>query len=360
MGVASDDVLVDRAGRVRMVELDSLRGLAALVVVLYHYIDRYAETIGHVTEPLFWIPWGDNGVQLFFIISGFVIFMTLNRTRRPLDFVVSRFARLYPAYWAALVLTVAVVILAPTEEFEPTAFEVVVNTTMWQSLFLVRDVEGAYWTLYVELCFYVVMLALFAMGQLKRIERWLAVAFAIVWAFWLGKYLHGEYGWSWRLTATFGRVIPEIPFFVIGVCLYRIQQAVRVDQSIGFMLAALVTIALLMEPFDAATALAGIGTFALIFAGRAAVLRMAPLVWLGSISYSLYLIHNYAGRALIYTLQQAGWSANASILLITLLALAGASVLTYLIERPARRAIRRWYRQRETRAVLPVEPRAPV
>ncbi|MGZ8979623.1 MAG: acyltransferase family protein [Burkholderiaceae bacterium] len=343
-----------------MVELDSLRGLAAIVVVLFHYIDKYGETVGHVSEPLFWVPWGTNGVRLFFIISGFVIFMTLERTRRPMDFLVSRFARLYPAYWTALALTFAVVLLSPTDLWKPTGVEALVNTTMWQSLFHVRDVEGAYWTLYVELCFYAVMLALFTFGQLKRIDRWLALALAVVWAFWLGQYLHGEFGWSWLLTATFGKVIPEIPFFVIGVCLYRIQQAERVDQSIWFMLAALVTIALLKEPLDAATALAGIIAFAFIFSGRAALLRIPPLVWLGSISYSLYLIHNRAGRALIHALQQDGWSANASILLVTLLAIGVAAAITYLIERPAQRAIRRWYRQRGTPAAVAVEPRAPV
>lgn len=360
MGIASDALPLGRAPHVRMLELDSLRGLAAIVVVLYHYIDRYAETVGHVGEPLFWVPWGTNGVRLFFIISGFVIFMTLDRTRRPLDFVVSRFARLYPAYWAALTLTATVVVLAPAAGFAPTAFQVLVNTTMWQSLFLVRDVEGAYWTLYVELCFYVVMFVLFAAGQLKRIERWLAVALGVVWVFWLGQHLHGEFGWSWRLTATFGRVIPEIPFFVIGICLYRIQRAVRVDPSIWFMLAALVTIALQKEPLDAATALVGVAAFAFIFAGKAAVLRLPLFIWLGTISYSLYLIHNYAGRSLILVLQQAGWSANASILLVTALALGTATLLTYLIERPAQRAIRRWHRQRAGAAVVRVEPGAPV
>jgi peptidoglycan/LPS O-acetylase OafA/YrhL len=50
-------------------------------------------------------------VNLFFIVSGYVIFMTLHRTREPMDFVVSRFSRLFPAYWAAVVLTFLVTTL---------------------------------------------------------------------------------------------------------------------------------------------------------------------------------------------------------------------------------------------------------
>ena len=81
----------------RLQELDALRGLAALVVVLFHYTSRYDVVFGHNSAPLVSAPWGHFGVNLFFGISGFVIFMTLGRTQTPADFIVSRFSRLYPA-----------------------------------------------------------------------------------------------------------------------------------------------------------------------------------------------------------------------------------------------------------------------
>ncbi len=74
----------------------------------FHYTFKYDE-LYHFTEPApFQAPWGYLCVNLFFVISGFVIFMTLDRTRVPLDFVVSRVSRLFPAYWAAIVLTMLV------------------------------------------------------------------------------------------------------------------------------------------------------------------------------------------------------------------------------------------------------------
>jgi len=93
----------------RIVELDALRGLAALAVVAFHYTTLYGELYGHSTQPPVSFGFGNYGVHLFFLISGFVIFMTLERTRTAMDFVVSRFSRLFPAYWVAILMSAAVV-----------------------------------------------------------------------------------------------------------------------------------------------------------------------------------------------------------------------------------------------------------
>ncbi len=78
----------------RIKERDALRGLAALAVVLFHYTTQFEKLFGHSNELSWSMPYGDLGVHLFFMISGFVI---------------SRFSRLYPAYWLAIILTTAVV-----------------------------------------------------------------------------------------------------------------------------------------------------------------------------------------------------------------------------------------------------------
>ena len=72
----------------RVVELDALRGLAALAVVAFHYTTLYGELYGHSGPPPLSFGFGNYGVHLFFLISGFVIFMTLERTRSAMDFVV--------------------------------------------------------------------------------------------------------------------------------------------------------------------------------------------------------------------------------------------------------------------------------
>ena len=100
--------MADSKSKSRLVEVDALRGLAALAVVLFHYTTRFTELFAPNPPPTFSFPDGHYGVNLFFIISGFVIFMTLEKTSRPMDFVVSRFSRLFPAYWVAIILTLSI------------------------------------------------------------------------------------------------------------------------------------------------------------------------------------------------------------------------------------------------------------
>src|SRR5690348_9141450 len=85
------------APRNRIKGLDALRGVAACSVLVFHYTTNYQRVYGHHGAMPFSFPYGPFGVQLFFLISGFVIFMTLEKTSRPSDFVRSRFSRLFPA-----------------------------------------------------------------------------------------------------------------------------------------------------------------------------------------------------------------------------------------------------------------------
>jgi peptidoglycan/LPS O-acetylase OafA/YrhL len=86
----------------RLQGLDALRGIAAIAVVLTHYTFGFSIFIqAHRPGLLFNVINGHFGVNLFFIISGFVIFMTLERSANLSDFSISRFARLWPAYLAS-------------------------------------------------------------------------------------------------------------------------------------------------------------------------------------------------------------------------------------------------------------------
>jgi len=66
----------------RILELDSLRGLAIIAVMLYHYTSRYVRLYGFHNTPPFEFWYGRLGVEFFFIISGFVIFMTLSKPKQ--------------------------------------------------------------------------------------------------------------------------------------------------------------------------------------------------------------------------------------------------------------------------------------
>ena len=149
----------------RLAELDALRGLAALSVVFYHFTTWYNNKFIMHIHPLFSFWFGYCGVHLFFMISGFVIFMTLEKTAKPFDFIVSRFSRLYPAYWAVILFNL--ILISP---IDPRQF--ILNATMLSPWLHSKYVCGAFWTLSVELAFYICILFLFITRTLKYIEIW--------------------------------------------------------------------------------------------------------------------------------------------------------------------------------------------
>lgn len=135
----------------RVKELDSLRGIAAILVVIFHFtMDQQG------TSHLFTL--GSTGVDLFFIISGFVIFMSLLKIRDSKSFIINRVSRLYPTYWACVTFTF--ILISITAAYDPTVRHVsfghyLANMTMFQHFFLISDIDGPYWTMIIEMMFYI-------------------------------------------------------------------------------------------------------------------------------------------------------------------------------------------------------------
>jgi len=336
----------------RIADLDALRGLAALAVVLFHYTTRFDAVYGHSNAPLVAVPWGHFGVQLFFGISGFVIFMTLDRTRSLADFAVSRASRLYPAYWAAMAATTIVMIAAGMNDLlvSPAAFAA--NLTMLQSFARMPSVDGVYWTLSVELAFYVAMAALWQFRLLARIEPVLIAWMSLKWVWTFAPALIGVEP-SWLLGALV--VQQHIPFFAIGILAYRLRAGAATPTAtalvIGFALATILACDGVAHALVAAVTAAALLAVAL---RGVPLLRARPLVWLGAISYSLYLLHQYIGFALLRALEAAGVGANTAIALALAAILLLAAAITVWIERPALRAIRNWWRGRGAPSAAPV------
>ena len=165
----------------RIQELDCLRGIAAFVVLLFHYTAKFRSEFGHTFSEVFDVRFGHYGVQLFFIISGFVIFLTIERSEKASDFVVKRFSRLYPTYWACLLVTFFSMSLFPiSNERSATVSEFLMNTTMLQGLLKIKNVDGAYWSLLPELLFYGFILVLYQTKQLKNIKIFGAIWLILV------------------------------------------------------------------------------------------------------------------------------------------------------------------------------------
>jgi len=326
----------------RLLEIDALRGIAAVMVVLFHYTTRFGVRYGHIEDPGWGVPWGWLGVNLFFMISGFVIFMTLDRTRHPFDFLLSRFSRLYPAYWVAVAVTTAVVAYSNLPGKTTGPLTVLANMLMFHGLFGIKDVDSVYWSLEVELLFYAIMLSLWIAGWLKRpllsLSAWLGLQllYAVAQRF---------AGVSLPYTLSHMLVLPYIPYFGVGMIVYlsKTQRGIPAWQLSAVVLLALGVIALGSGTLDASVA-AGFGSLVYVAAhGTLPVLRHRVLVWFGAISYPLYLLHENIGWSVLLLLEEAGCATNLAIAFAAATAITLAATLHYAVEMPAMRGVRHRY-----------------
>lgn len=158
----------------RLAYLDGLRGVAILSVLVYHAYARWPTKLpfGDAFEapP---IAQGWVGVELFFIISGFVIFMSLERSRSLPYFALQRWRRLFPAMLVATMLVVLTTPLLPERPYTnndlaaPLVGLTFIAPRWWAVAGIeLEAIEGAFWSLFVEVQFYAVVgIAYFASGR---------------------------------------------------------------------------------------------------------------------------------------------------------------------------------------------------
>ena len=329
----------------RIRSLDSLRGLAALAVVLFHDTWGYhAASPGlHRARLLLVASWGCFGVQLFFVISGFVILLTLERAASVRVFAVSRFARLYPAFLTCFTVTLLVAFVSGVGWQGVYGMMLAANLTMVPTAFGFPMLDPSYWSLLPEIVFYVVAAAVrFSVGL-----RWVEAASLVWMAGALAARLWGLERLPGRLVALSG--VEFCHLFVIGMMLFRLASGARTQLTIPVLLAALAMTLFGPNwapwPIDKVAYCALIAGFALAVWGSARVclrvLDAGLLPFLGSVSYPLYLVHQVAGRAVIARLESAGVNTNLAVVAAVLLAIGVATLISGAVEKPGQRVVRR-------------------
>jgi peptidoglycan/LPS O-acetylase OafA/YrhL len=309
-----------------------LRGLAALAVTWFHLTNG-----SHLLSPESWLrqsgSYGWLGVEVFFVISGFVIPLSMHRGSYafPGDvgtFLAKRIVRLDPPYLIAVALGVGLWYVssivpgfmgsAPTISAAQVAAHIGYVTALLGYPWL----SPVFWTLAIEFQFYLFAALLFPMfSHRSSLVRCLVlvgmVAAAFVWP---------------RETL----VLHYLSLFALGVACFQFHVGL-ISARIFFFAALLcaTATAFVMQPVVGA-----LGAMTAVLIAFVRIPRIAALAWLGAVSYSLYLVHvpiggrvtNLGGRFAATTVSQVG------VLVVALsLTLAAAYVMYRFVERPAQR-----------------------
>jgi peptidoglycan/LPS O-acetylase OafA/YrhL len=330
----------DRKDDARLRELDALRGLAALSVMAFHYTHILPQFVDLAEDPPFRVVYGYFGVELFFMISGFVILLTLERTKRASDFVVSRMARLYPAFWVSLLITFTIGALFPLASQHYTGAQFAVNTTMLADYLKVPDIDSVYWSLSYELGFYFSMFVLFATGQLKRIE-WFAAAWLALSALFILNHEWLPHPLHYALT-----INNYTHLFVFGIIAYRVRTSGATRARLAILAAAAGLAFLRLTPLQSAAVLSLMAMFWLAVSGKLGFLKHPALLWLGAVSYPLYLTHQMLGYRLIAALVAAGVPLAVAQVATALAMIGLASLIHVLVEKPSQHAVKAWWKGR--------------
>jgi peptidoglycan/LPS O-acetylase OafA/YrhL len=322
----------------RLLELDSLRGIAAIMVVLFH-----------VTGGIYLFQLGMMGVELFFLISGFVIFMTLEKIKSSKDFIISRVIRLYPAYWICVSLT-ALIIVVSIGAGKGFGFQYLTNMTMFQIYFRQGDIDGSYWTLSIEMMFYIFMLVIYNIKSLHRLELIGSIAlFPIL--------LYGAY-FSYHVPLLENRVFRFVglvnffPLFLSGIVYYNLKFHSKTVVRLIILLACyLVQLTLFhtvyfrvlsnisMWEYSSVLALF-YGIFLLYVYDKLKFIVNPVTVFLGNISYPLYLIHQYVSTHILMPFFLSHINFWPAVLIDLLIVIVIAYVINNYIEKPISKLMR--------------------
>jgi peptidoglycan/LPS O-acetylase OafA/YrhL len=328
----------------RFQELDALRGVAAIIVLLFHYSMNNPAVL-----PYF--KYGVTGVDLFFLISGFVIFRSISTVRSGTEFLINRFTRLFPTYWVAASFTFLIIFInehVVADLKTPVNWEQYwYNMTMFQYYFNVPNLDEPYWTMIVEMVFYLTMFVLLISKSIRSTIPFfvLLVLFGLL----LSDFYRGEQ--SIEFTADYFVNFPlaqYVALFLAGILFYQLHQSNR--QRIRLILLIIGCYLAQVTLFNAGDGPNGhlslaeyqlvLGCYFLLMFlfvfGKLKGLVNRYTLFLGKISFALYLIHQYFSvNFLIPNLTKAGINIYVASYLIALPAcLLIASAITFGVEKP--------------------------
>lgn len=370
----------------QIVGVDAIRCLAAIFVMIFHLsywiwagMQFHPGLGGSTPVDYVWLApftsFGWVGVQVFFVISGFVIIYSAQNAT-PFRFFRSRFLRLVPAAWICASITAAALLLSGTGYTTQGGL-----ATAWLKAVTFYPFRGwidnAYWTLGIELAFYAVVFLVIASGMFRRIY-WLVGLIGMVSSlFWFTAFaveiLFGSHGVTrvaiFRLTDLL--LLQHGCLFALGafVCLAHSRRLNRLELGclLAFVVGGLLEIRWEAHLVDALAASHRPAVIPMVVWSLCVLAIAASVRWnsllagfgpgfvagmraIGLLTYPLYLVHQFVGYVIIDTLRK--YVADSAALIIAIaVCLLLALLISRFLEPAVRTVLARWLNWVHARAI---------
>ena len=292
----------------RITTLDGLRGVAIFSVIIFHTYSRWSEyipwTTGSKEFPLF--KYGYLGVELFFLISGFVIYLTLNKCISYREFIFRRWIRLFPAMLIVTILVLASsTLLYERPAGKPNLIDVFPGLFFIEPSFFTKTfgaetsaLEWSFWTLFIEVKFYLLFGGLYFLSR-KRALFILSLIFMSGFVYKLVIHFCPSLQIKYFESILFDILsINYFGWFIIGALFYLAY--LEKNKNYIFLSILLLPPTIIQTTCqDVAEAAAGLVVY-LIFLlsivnhNFSKIIACRIFVFIGFISYPLYLIHENA------------------------------------------------------------------
>lgn len=317
--------------------LDPLRFFAAIAVLCYHYSTYFKGVDGLLISSA---KFGYLGVVFFFMLSGFVISLSATNAA-PLRFAFARVKRLYPAFIACLAITLFIVYICKGQYWPWES--ILLNGLIINDYLGVANIDGVYWTLQAELKFYACVFVLIACGQFKQHKFWLPMWLAVAC---LHYFTRQPFFMGWFINPAYSF------FFIGGVCallmykdkndraikLYFFISLIFGVATAGGQVREFIPMVSILDVWVARIIVLVFYIFFYALSQGKCNFQRVPWWWvyLGAISYPLYLLHNVCGKTLIEYFQ-GSFSLLLLVSMISLVVIFMSLIVHLIIEKPIAR-----------------------
>lgn len=294
--------------RERYAGIDMLRGVAILMVVFYHFTTRYFDAYNFAETPDTYLNFpGWLGVDLFFIISGYCISLTVEKIHTLSGFWAARFSRLQPAYMACAILTFVTLLLFPMPDGQASVVQLIGNF-LWLNTVpnLIPPIDGVYWSLIVEMKFYFYFgLFWFIHHNPKRILHFFtALVLLGIITQEMGKNL--DIPEIAQLINEHILIFPYSALFLFGIALQHFSD-IRTREAISYFVLSVVCILICDRYEDVLLYALALLPLSVLFIRLKNRFSFQPLIFIGIMSYSWYLLHQMIGYTIMTEMYQSGF-----------------------------------------------------